>query len=255
MARPISASIASPRVPRRFAVALVAPPWAFIGPPRLGLLGDFGAIDSMPRIYKTKRVRETSSSAQPSPDRPDLWSGQRDGRETSEDRPTTGPGLPDHNAFRTSCFAAIFVPASGPDIMKRCVTRVAAPLAGAGLMSPADTSLMTAEEFLALPDDGKERWLIRGQLRQKGRCHDVSKSTAHVGRSQDRVSSEPLAARDVQRHAIALGRRCPAGPENRGSRPVSNRAVMPYRDSSPIITGLAVGRKNATFQSTDALPF
>lgn len=34
-------------------------------------------------------------------------------------------------------------------------------------MSTADTSLMTAEEFLALPDDGKERWLIRGHLRQK----------------------------------------------------------------------------------------
>jgi Uma2 family endonuclease len=26
---------------------------------------------------------------------------------------------------------------------------------------------MTAEEFLALPDDGVERWLIRGQLREK----------------------------------------------------------------------------------------
>jgi Uma2 family endonuclease len=27
--------------------------------------------------------------------------------------------------------------------------------------------LMTAEEFLALPDDGVERWLIRGELREK----------------------------------------------------------------------------------------
>ena len=27
--------------------------------------------------------------------------------------------------------------------------------------------LMTVEEFLALPDDGVERWLIRGQLREK----------------------------------------------------------------------------------------
>lgn len=35
-------------------------------------------------------------------------------------------------------------------------------------MSTADALLMTAEEFLALPDDGKERWLIRGQLREKG---------------------------------------------------------------------------------------
>ena len=30
------------------------------------------------------------------------------------------------------------------------------------------TRLMTAEEFEALPDDGVERWLIRGQLREGG---------------------------------------------------------------------------------------
>jgi Uma2 family endonuclease len=29
------------------------------------------------------------------------------------------------------------------------------------------TALMTAEQFLALPDDGVERWLIRGQLRER----------------------------------------------------------------------------------------
>jgi Uma2 family endonuclease len=29
------------------------------------------------------------------------------------------------------------------------------------------TKLMTAEEFFALPDDGVERWLIRGELREK----------------------------------------------------------------------------------------
>ncbi len=29
------------------------------------------------------------------------------------------------------------------------------------------TSLMTTEQLLALPDDGVERWLIRGQLREK----------------------------------------------------------------------------------------
>jgi Uma2 family endonuclease len=34
-------------------------------------------------------------------------------------------------------------------------------------MSTAETVLMTAEEFLALPDDGRERWLINGQLREK----------------------------------------------------------------------------------------
>jgi Uma2 family endonuclease len=31
----------------------------------------------------------------------------------------------------------------------------------------AASSLMTTEEFLALPDDGVERWLIQGQLREK----------------------------------------------------------------------------------------
>jgi Uma2 family endonuclease len=31
----------------------------------------------------------------------------------------------------------------------------------------AEPRLMTTEEFLALPDDGVERWLIRGQLREK----------------------------------------------------------------------------------------
>jgi Uma2 family endonuclease len=30
-------------------------------------------------------------------------------------------------------------------------------------------TLMTTEEFLALPDDGVERWLIRGQLREWGK--------------------------------------------------------------------------------------
>src|SRR5882672_4547573 len=35
-------------------------------------------------------------------------------------------------------------------------------------MSTATTTkLMTAEEFLALPDDGVERWVIRGELREK----------------------------------------------------------------------------------------
>jgi Uma2 family endonuclease len=33
-------------------------------------------------------------------------------------------------------------------------------------MSTTAAKLMTAEEFLALPDDGVERWLIRGQLRE-----------------------------------------------------------------------------------------
>jgi Uma2 family endonuclease len=34
-------------------------------------------------------------------------------------------------------------------------------------VSPPEKSPITAEEFLALPDDGKERWLIDGELRPR----------------------------------------------------------------------------------------
>ena len=39
-----------PRVSRRFAVAFVAAPWAVIGPPRLGLFGDFVASEETVNI-------------------------------------------------------------------------------------------------------------------------------------------------------------------------------------------------------------
>ena len=35
------------------------------------------------------------------------------------------------------------------------------------MSAAAVPKLMTVEEFLALPDDGVERWLIRGELREK----------------------------------------------------------------------------------------
>lgn len=35
-------------------------------------------------------------------------------------------------------------------------------------MAAPTVTLMTAEEFLALPDDGVERWLINGELREVG---------------------------------------------------------------------------------------
>ncbi|QJW97059.1 Uma2 family endonuclease [Frigoriglobus tundricola] len=35
------------------------------------------------------------------------------------------------------------------------------------MSTTATPKLMTAEEFLALPEDGVERWLIRGELREK----------------------------------------------------------------------------------------
>lgn len=39
--------------------------------------------------------------------------------------------------------------------------------------------LMTAEEFLALPDDGVERWLIRGELREKRDTDMTRRNRSH----------------------------------------------------------------------------
>lgn len=39
--------------------------------------------------------------------------------------------------------------------------------------------LMTLEEFLALPDDGVERWLIRGQLREKRDTDTTRRNKLH----------------------------------------------------------------------------
>lgn len=47
--------------------------------------------------------------------------------------------------------------------------------------------LMTVEEFLALPDDGVERWLIRGQLREK-RDTDMTKRNRFHSVSEGRVT-------------------------------------------------------------------
>jgi len=46
---------------------------------------------------------------------------------------------------------------------------------------------MTAEEFLALPDDGVERWLIRGQLREKEDSEMTMRNKYH-GITEGRVS-------------------------------------------------------------------
>ena len=40
-------------------------------------------------------------------------------------------------------------------------------------VSPPQKKLMTVEEFLALPDDGTERWLLRGELRPTERTMTV----------------------------------------------------------------------------------
>jgi len=42
-----------------------------------------------------------------------------------------------------------------------------------------EKKLMTAEEFLALPDDGVERWLIRGELREQGATDMTMRNMPH----------------------------------------------------------------------------
>jgi Uma2 family endonuclease len=67
--------------------------------------------------------------------------------------------------------------------------------------------LMTVEEFLSLPDDGVERWLIRGQLREKrdtdmtrrNRLHSIS-----VGRVTARLAMW-LATQPLPRGEVVSG--------------------------------------------------
>jgi Uma2 family endonuclease len=49
------------------------------------------------------------------------------------------------------------------------------------------TKLMTTEEFLALPDDGVERWLIRSQLRERSGEAVSNKGTAVRGRERSLI--------------------------------------------------------------------
>jgi Uma2 family endonuclease len=43
----------------------------------------------------------------------------------------------------------------------------------------ATTQLVSVEEFLALPDDGVERWLIRGELREKRKTDMTMRNKVH----------------------------------------------------------------------------
>ena len=47
------------------------------------------------------------------------------------------------------------------------------------MSAAAVPKLMTVEEFLALPDDGVERWLIRGELREKRDTDITRRSKPH----------------------------------------------------------------------------
>ena len=52
------------------------------------------------------------------------------------------------------------------------------------MSNAADPALMTIEEFLALPDDGVERDLIRGKLRES----DVTRRNRRHSRCEARLS-------------------------------------------------------------------
>jgi Uma2 family endonuclease len=55
------------------------------------------------------------------------------------------------------------------------------------MASAAAPKLMTTDELLALPDDGVERWLIRGELREK-RGEDVTRRNRFHSRLTTRVA-------------------------------------------------------------------
>jgi len=55
------------------------------------------------------------------------------------------------------------------------------------MSAPVAERLMTTEELLAMPDDGVERWLIRGKLREN-RSKDVTKRNRWHGRVEARIT-------------------------------------------------------------------
>jgi len=62
--------------------------------------------------------------------------------------------------------------------------------------APTSTPLMTAEEFLALPDDGKQRWLIRGHLRE--RDNDGTRRNRFHSKTEARIAQLISNWRDSQ---------------------------------------------------------
>ena len=76
-------------------------------------------------------------------------------------------------------------------------------------ISPPEKKFMTVEEFLALPDDGTERWLLRGELRPP-RISRGRSATGTTARSKRRLHScsltRPGACRLEERSRAAVGR-------------------------------------------------
>ena len=86
--------------------------------------------------------------------------------------------------------------------------------------------LMTVEEFLALPDDGVERWLIRGQLREK-------RDTDMTMRNKSHSITEARVTR-------VLGNWVAAQPEPRGETVCGEAGFLLRRDPDTVSAGVDV---------------
>jgi Uma2 family endonuclease len=97
--------------------------------------------------------------------------------------------------------------------------------------------LMTAEEFLALPDDGVERWLIRGQLREK-RDTDMTKRNKVHSITEGRVTR-------------ALGRWLDAQPAPQGEIVCGEAGFLLRREPESITAGADVAYITAAQADAD----
>lgn len=96
----------------------------------------------------------------------------------------------------------------------------------------AGTRRVTLEEFLALPDDGVERWVIRGQLREK-------RDTDMTRRNRTHSITEARLTR-------ILGKWLDQQPEPRGEIVCGEAGFLLRRDEVTITAGVDVALISAT---------
>lgn len=80
------------------------------------------------------------------------------------------------------------------------------------MSEPTPPKLMTAEEFLALPDDGIERWLCRGELRERRptaaeelMADDPDTPEPYLIRGEWRFRPVRSSHPDISRYSLAVG--------------------------------------------------
>jgi Uma2 family endonuclease len=93
---------------------------------------------------------------------------------------------------------------------------------------------MTAEELLAMPDDGVERWLIRGELRENAESDMNRRNPDHSG-TMTRVASR-------------LDRWLDAQPQPRG-KVYTGDAAFKLRPDSPTLVGIDVAYVSANLRA------